>query len=152
MTKNSIDVMIKKLSPKAQIPFYATNLSAGCDLCAHIDTDFVLNPSERTLIPTGIAIALTKGYEAQIRSRSGLALKNGVVVLNSPGTIDADYRGEIKVILINHGSEPFVITPGMRIAQMIVAKHETVSFVEQENLEETERLSGGFGSTGLYVA
>ncbi|CAO5682906.1 MAG: Deoxyuridine 5'-triphosphate nucleotidohydrolase [Holosporales bacterium] len=152
MTNKAIDVLIKKLSPKAQIPFYATNLSAGCDLCALLENDLIVNPAERVLVPTGVAIALPKGFEAQIRSRSGLALKNGLVVLNSPGTIDADYRGEIKVVLINHGTEPFTITPGMRIAQMIVAKHETVTFVESEDLDQTERHRGGFGSTGLYVA
>jgi dUTP pyrophosphatase len=131
------------------LPGYATAHSAGVDLMAAIDTDVILQPMQRQLIPAGIAIALPDGYEAQIRPRSGLAFKNGITVANAPGTIDADYRGEIKVLLINLGSESFTITRGMRIAQMIVAPVSHVSFAQVETLEETERGSDGFGSTGI---
>lgn len=131
------------------LPFYATQHSAGMDLTAAIDTDITLKPGQRALIKTGIAIALPDGYEAQIRPRSGLAYKNGVTVLNSPGTIDADYRGEIGVILINHSQEEFVVTRGMRIAQMIIAPYTKAVFEQVDNLDETERGEGGFGSTGL---
>ncbi len=130
------------------LPSYATSQSAGMDLCAAIEEAIELGPGERMLIPTGLAIALPAGYEAQVRPRSGLAVKNGVTVLNSPGTIDADYRGEIKVILINMSEEPFTIERGMRIAQMVVAKYEHIEWNVVENLEETERGAGGFGSTG----
>lgn len=133
------------------LPEYATAQSAGVDLMAAIEEDIVLNPLERALIPTGIAIALPKGYEAQVRPRSGLALKNGISIVNAPGTIDADYRGEIKVILINLGSEPFTITRGARIAQMVVAPVTQVQWQETESLEETQRSSGGFGSTGCSL-
>lgn len=130
------------------LPRHETDQSAGMDLTAAIDATVTLEPGKRTLVPTGFAIALPKGYEAQIRPRSGLAAKNGVTVLNTPGTIDADYRGEIKVILINHGEEAFEITRGMRIAQMVIARHEQVSWDIVENLDETARGAGGFGSTG----
>lgn len=130
------------------LPTYATSQSAGMDLSAALEEAFELGPGERALIPTGLAIALPPGYEAQVRPRSGLAAKHGVTVLNSPGTIDADYRGEIKVILINHGQEPFTIERGMRIAQMVIAKHEQVEWEIRETLEETDRGAGGFGSTG----
>lgn len=131
------------------LPKYETLGSAGLDLQASIEEDIILNPSEFKLIKTGIAIALEKGFEAQIRPRSGLALKNGITVLNSPGTIDSDYRGEICVILINHSKIPFTISRGMRIAQMVISKHEQANIIEVENLDETARGFGGFGSTGL---
>ena len=131
-----------------QLPTYATEQSAGMDLSAALEEALELGPGDRALVPTGLSIALPAGYEAQIRPRSGLAVKNGVTVLNSPGTIDADYRGEIKVILINHGQEPFTIERGMRIAQMVVEKYETVGWEVVESLEESERGIGGFGSTG----
>ena len=133
---------------KHQLPSYATVLSAGMDLRANLDTPIVLQPLERTLVPTGLFIALPEGYEAQVRPRSGLAAKHGITVLNTPGTIDADYRGEIKVILVNLSNEPFTINPGERIAQMVVARYEKVEWNEVESLDETERGAGGFGSTG----
>lgn len=131
------------------LPTYATALSAGMDLRANIDEDITLLPMQRQLVPTGLYIALPEGYEAQIRPRSGLALKHGVTVLNTPGTVDADYRGEIMVLLVNFSNEPFVVKDGERIAQMIVAKHEQVSFELTETLDETERGAGGYGHTGL---
>lgn len=129
-------------------PAYATEQSAGVDLKANITEPIVLGSLERTLIPTGLFIALPKGYEAQVRPRSGLAAKHGITVLNTPGTIDADYRGEIKVILVNLSREPFEILPGERIAQMVVARHETVEWEEVDSLDDTARGAGGFGSTG----
>lgn len=129
-------------------PAYATEKSAGMDLKANINEPVVLGPLERAMIPTGLFIALPDGTEAQVRPRSGLAAKHGISVLNSPGTIDADYRGEIGVILVNLSNEPFVINPGERIAQMVVAKYEKVEWNEVEVLDETERGAGGFGSTG----
>lgn len=142
---------IKKLENLGDLPLpkYETNGSAGMDLVAAIEENIILKPSEIKLIKTGIAIALERGYEAQIRPRSGLALKNGITVLNTPGTIDSDYRGEICVILINHSKVDFVINKGMRIAQMIIAKHEHAEIKIVENLDETLRGSGGFGSTGV---
>ena len=131
-----------------QLPAYETASSAGMDLRAFTDTDIVLKPFERKLIPTGLFIELPDGYEAQIRPRSGLAIKSGITVLNSPGTIDADYRGEIKVILINMSNTDFTIKSGDRICQMVIAKHEKVEFVEVEEINETERGAGGFGHTG----
>ena len=131
-----------------QLPAYETASSAGMDLRAFTDTDIVLKPFERKLIPTGLYIELPDGYEAQIRPRSGLAIKSGITVLNSPGTIDADYRGEIKVILINMSNTDFTIKSGDRICQMVIAKHEKVEFVEVEEINETERGAGGFGHTG----
>ena len=131
------------------LPTYATALSAGMDLRANIDEDITLLPMQRQLVPTGLYIALPEGYEAQIRPRSGLALKHGVTVLNTPGTVDADYRGEIMVLLINFSNEPFIVKDGERIAQMIVAKHEQVNFELTETLDETERGAGGYGHTGL---
>lgn len=129
-------------------PAYATEQSAGVDLKANIQEPVQLGSLERKLIPTGLYIALPKGYEAQVRPRSGLALKHGITVLNTPGTIDADYRGEICVILVNLSREPFLINPGERIAQMVIAKHETAEWEEVESLDETARGAGGFGSTG----
>lgn len=133
---------------KQQLPQYATAGSAGMDLRADINKPIVLKPLERKLIPTGLKIALPVGYEAQIRPRSGLAIKYGVTVLNSPGTIDADYRGEVCVILVNLSNVDFVVNPSERIAQMVVAKHEQVDFQIVETLDETERGDGGFGHTG----
>ncbi|MBO5699325.1 MAG: dUTP diphosphatase [Bacteroidaceae bacterium] len=130
------------------LPTYATEQSAGMDLRANLDVPIVLRPLERTLVPTGLHIALPVGFEAQVRPRSGLAIKKGITVLNTPGTIDADYRGEIKVILVNLSNEDFVIEDGERIAQMVVARHETVEWQSVEILDETERGSGGFGHTG----
>ena len=131
-----------------QLPAYETASSAGMDLRAFVDSDVVLKPFERQLIPTGLFIELPDGYEAQIRPRSGLAIKSGITVLNSPGTIDADYRGEIKVILINLSNEDFTIKSGERICQMVIAKHEKAEFVEVNEISETERGAGGFGHTG----
>lgn len=129
-------------------PFYATEQSAGMDLKANITEPITLGPLERAMVPTGISIALPDGYEAQVRPRSGLAAKFGITVLNSPGTIDADYRGEIKVILVNLSNQEFTINRGERIAQMVVARHEKVEWDEVETLDQTERGAGGFGSTG----
>lgn len=130
------------------LPAYATALSAGMDLRANLDAPITLRPLERCLVPTGLFIALPQGYEAQVRPRSGLALKKGITVLNTPGTIDADYRGEIGVILVNLSAEDFVINDGERIAQMVVARHETVEWEAVTSLDETERGAGGFGHTG----
>lgn len=131
------------------LPAYATPQSAGMDLRANISQPVTLRPMERRLIPTGLYIALPQDYEAQIRPRSGLALKHGVTVLNSPGTIDADYRGELMVLLVNLSAEDFVVNDGERIAQMVVARHETVDFAEVSELDETERGAGGYGHTGV---
>lgn len=131
-----------------QLPEYATPLSAGMDLRANIDSPIVLKPMERRLVPTGLYIALPPGYEAQVRPRSGLALKKGITVLNAPGTVDADYRGEVGVILINLSNEDFTIEDGERIAQMVIARHDQAEFVQVEVLEETERGAGGFGHSG----
>lgn len=139
---------IKKLSENAVIPQYATEQSAGQDLHAVLEEPVTLRSLERKLIKTDLAIALPVGYEAQVRPRSGLALKHGITVLNTPGTIDADYRGNIGVILVNLSSEPFTINNGERIAQLVISKHERVEWNEVEELSETDRGSGGFGSTG----
>lgn len=133
---------------KHELPEYKTKYSAGLDLRANIEEDVILKPLERKLIPTGLFIELPEGYEAQIRPRSGLALKSGIGVLNSPGTIDADYRGEIGIILVNLSNDKFVVKDGERICQMIIAKHETISLIEVNVLNETERGAGGFGHTG----
>jgi len=130
------------------LPAYATVQSAGMDLRADLPEPLTLGPLERAMIPTGLHIELPAGFEAQIRPRSGLAAKHGISIVNAPGTVDADYRGEIKVILVNLSNEPFAIVPGERIAQMVVARHETVEWEPVEVLEESERGSGGFGSTG----
>jgi dUTP pyrophosphatase len=142
---------IKKLENfrELTLPKYETAGSAGMDLTASIDEDIIIKSGEIKLIKTGIAIALEKGFEAQIRPRSGLALKNGITVLNTPGTIDSDYRGEICVILINHSKLDFVVSRGMRIAQMIIAKYEQAEIIAVENLDETVRGKSGFGSTGV---
>ncbi|MCF0172250.1 MAG: dUTP diphosphatase [Bacteroidales bacterium] len=131
------------------VPAYATEMSAGMDLKANNETPITLNPLERTMVPTGLYIELPQGYEAQVRPRSGLAAKKGITVINAPGTIDADYRGEICVLLVNLSNEPFVINPGERIAQMVVARHETVQWEEVEVLADSDRGAGGFGSTGV---
>jgi len=130
------------------LPFYATTHAAGADIRAAVDTDVVIEPGCHALIPTGFAMALPDNYEAQVRPRSGLALKHGVTVLNSPGTIDADYRGEVGVILINHGNQPFVVSRGDRIAQLIVSPFVQADFRQAATLSETERGAGGFGSSG----
>lgn len=141
-------VNIKKLNENVVIPEYATELSAGVDLCAVLEEPVTLRSLERKLIKTDLAIALPAGYEAQVRPRSGLALKHGITVLNTPGTVDADYRGNIGVILVNLSSEPYTIQSGDRIAQMVIAKHERAEFEEVEELSTTTRGEGGFGSTG----
>lgn len=132
-----------------QLPSYATLLSAGMDLRANISEDIILKPLQRVLVPTGLFIALPQGYEAQIRPRSGLALKSGITLLNSPGTVDADYRGEIGVILANLSDKNFTIKDGDRIAQMVIAKHELVEWCEVKELDNTERGEGGFGHSGV---
>ena len=134
---------------KHPIPSYETEQSAGMDLRANIDASITLKPLERTIIKTGLFIALPPGFEAQVRPRSGLAVKKGITVLNSPGTVDADYRGEIGVILVNLSNEDFVIQDGERVAQLVIAKHERVTWQEVDVLSETERSAGGFGSTGV---
>lgn len=131
------------------LPAYETTHSAGMDLRAHLDEPVLLKPLQRSLVPTGLFIELPEGYEAQIRPRSGLAAKKGITVLNSPGTIDADYRGELKVILVNLSAEDFLIENGERIAQMVIAKHERADWIQTEELVETARGAGGFGSTGI---
>jgi len=146
MNKMKIEIINKS---KHQLPAYETVQSAGVDLRANIESPITLKPLERALIKTGLFIALEPGYEAQIRPRSGLAYKNGITVLNSPGTIDADYRGEIGVILVNLSNTDFIVKDGERIAQMIVAKHQHADFIEVEVLNETVRGAGGFGSTGV---
>lgn len=142
--------MIVKIVNKSEnpLPTYSTALSAGMDLRASLKKNVILKPLERALIPTGIYIELPAGYEAQIRPRSGMALKHGISVLNTPGTIDADYRGEIGIILVNLSNEEFTVINGERICQMIIAKHETIEWNEVELLEETDRGAGGFGHTG----
>ncbi len=132
-----------------QLPAYATPQSAGMDLRANIDEPVTLHPMERKLIPTGLYMALPAGYEAQVRPRSGLALKYGITVLNTPGTIDADYRGEVMVLLVNLSDKDFVINDGERIAQMIIARHETAELIVVDELDETERGAGGYGHTGV---
>lgn len=131
------------------LPAYATSQSAGMDLRANIDESIVLHPMERRLVPTGLHIALPQGFEAQIRPRSGLALKHGITVLNTPGTIDADYRGELMVLLINFSDADFIINDGERIAQMVVARHEQIEFQLVDELDDTERGAGGYGHTGV---
>ncbi|MGO1119022.1 dUTP diphosphatase [Rhodovibrionaceae bacterium A322] len=146
-----VSVAIKRLPHAGDLPLpaYATAQSAGLDLPAAVDSPLVLGPGQQAMVPTGLAIALPDGTEAQVRPRSGLAAKHGITVLNSPGTIDADYRGEIKVILINHSQEPFTINRGERIAQMVVAPYLQAAWQERDELDSSERGEGGFGSTGL---
>ena len=143
-------VKIKVINKGHQpLPQYATSQSAGMDLRANLTESIVLKPLERCLVPTGLFIALPEGYEAQVRPRSGLALKKGITVLNAPGTIDADYRGEVGVLLVNLSQEEFVVNDGERVAQMVIARHETADFVEVAELDETERGAGGYGHTGV---
>lgn len=148
---STITVSIQKLQngKDLDLPKYATVDSAGMDLLAAVETPVILAPLQRAIVPTGIAIALPKGFEAQVRPRSGLAAKNGITVLNAPGTIDADYRGEVGVILVNLSNEPFTITRGMRIAQMIIASYARAEWQQQESLDDTALGAGGFGSTGV---
>jgi len=145
----NIKVSIQKIagSEDISLPAYMTDQSAGMDICAAVTEETIIMPGQRRKIPTGISIALPEGYEAQIRPRSGLAINQGITLLNSPGTIDADYRGEIALIVINHGSEPFAVTRGMRLAQMVVQKILRVDWVESSKLESTARGAGGFGHT-----
>jgi dUTP pyrophosphatase len=152
MRNEHVSVQIQKLphGEGIDLPFYASTHAAGADIRAAIDSDIVIQPGDTTLIKTGFAMALPDGFEAQIRPRSGLALKHGITVLNSPGTIDADYRGEVGVILINHGKEPFTVQRGDRIAQMIIAPFVQAGFVETDTLDDTERGAGGFGSSGKH--
>ena len=143
-------VKIKVVNKGHQLlPRYATAQSAGMDLRANLDAPIVLRPMQRQLVPTGLHIALADGYEAQVRPRSGLALKHGITVLNTPGNIDADYRGEVKVLLVNFSDEEFVINDGERIAQMVIARYEQASFEQVDELDETDRGSGGYGHTGI---
>ncbi len=146
----TVTVSVRRLPHNTDLPLpaYETASAAGMDLPAAIDRDMILEPGARALVPTGLAIALPAGYEAQIRPRSGLAARDGVTVLNTPGTVDADYRGEVKVILINLGDAPFTVTRGMRVAQMVIAPVTQAEMVEADTLPETERGAGGFGSTG----
>ena len=146
MTMLNVKVINKGHQP---LPAYATSQSAGMDLRANINESIVLHPMERRLVPTGLHIALPQGFEAQIRPRSGLALKHGITVLNTPGTIDADYRGELMVLLINFSDTDFVINDGERIAQMVVARHEQIEFQLVDELDDTERGAGGYGHTGV---
>lgn len=143
-------VKIKVVNTGCQpLPAYATSQSAGMDLRANIESPITLHPMERTLVPTGIRIELPEGYEAQVRPRSGLALKHGITVLNTPGTIDSDYRGELKVLLVNLSNDDFVVNAGERVAQMVIARYETATWEEVEVLDETERGEGGYGHTGV---
>lgn len=143
---DSVKIINKSHHP---LPQYSTSCSAGMDLRANLTAPIVLQPMQRALIPTGLFMALPEGFEAQVRPRSGLALKYGITVLNTPGTIDADYRGEIGVILINLGQQEFVVNDGERIAQMVIARYEQVQFVSVDVLDETERGAGGFGHSGV---
>ena len=149
MVKQKLLIRRMENNPDLPLPEYETKSAAGLDLPAAVSQDLTLDPGGHALIPTGLSVALPAGFEAQIRPRSGLAAKNGITVLNSPGTIDADYRGEINVILINLGKEPFTISRGMRVAQMIIAPVTQIDVLEVEKLDETARGTGGFGSTGI---
>ena len=144
-----IQIKVKKLHPQAVVPGYMTEHAAGMDLCTVINSPVVLVPGERILLPTGLAMEIPPGYEGQVRPRSGLALKKGIALVNSPGTIDADYRGEIGIIIINHGSEAVEFMPGDRIAQLIIAPVTQATLVEAKDLNDSARSSGGFGHTGV---
>ena len=148
MAPQILTVQVRRLSPAAILPRYMTDLAAGVDLHAHLTAEVTLAPGARALVPTGLALAIPPGYEGQVRPRSGLALKKGVSLVNSPGTIDADYRGEVGIIVINHGQEMVTIAPGERIAQLIIAPVVRAEFVEVEELAATRRNAGGFGHTG----
>jgi len=141
-------IQIKKLHPHALVPRYMTELAAGMDVCALVEEDLTLPPGQRVLVPTGLAFAIPKGYEIQVRPRSGLAIKHGIALVNSPGTIDADYRGEVRIIMINHGGEDFLIRSGDRIAQLVVAPVAQGVIEVVDELSETDRGAGGFGHTG----
>lgn len=145
---DSFTLQVRRLSPAAIIPRYMTDLAAGLDLHALLADEISLAPGERALIPTGLALAIPPGFEGQVRPRSGLALKKGVTLVNSPGTIDADYRGEVGIIIINHGQSPVTITPGERVAQLIIAPVVRAEIVEVADLDDTGRNAGGFGHTG----
>lgn len=144
-----VKVKVKKLHPDAVVPNYMTEHAAGLDLCTVVDAPVVLEPGERTLLPTGLAMEIPPGFEGQVRPRSGLALKQGISLVNSPGTIDADYRGEIGIIIVNHGKESVEFKAGDRVAQLIIAPVTQASLVEVDELNETHRSSGGFGHTGV---
>lgn len=146
-----IAVKIRKLDPKAQVPRYMSAGAAGCDVMACLSEPRLLAPHARDAIPTGLAVEIPVGYEIQVRPRSGLAFKQGLTVVNAPGTIDSDYRGEVKVLVINLGSEPVTVQPGDRIAQLVLQKVDQIAFVEADSLQETSRGVGGFGSTGVQV-
>jgi dUTP pyrophosphatase len=146
MTK--LNIKIKKIRPSAILPAYQTEQAAAMDLCACLDAPLQLQPMERAVVPTGLAMEIPQGYEAQIRARSGLSIKNGICLINGVGTIDADYRGEIGILMVNLGSEAFSIEPGMRVAQMVVARHEVVQWQASTELDDTTRGEGKFGSTG----
>lgn len=144
-----VEIKVKKLHPLAVVPSYMTEHAAGMDLCTVIETPVMLAPGERILLPTGLAMEIPPGYEGQVRPRSGLALKKGITLVNSPGTIDADYRGEIGIIIINHGVETVEFLPGDRVAQLIIAPVTQATLVEAEGLNDSVRSSGGFGHTGV---
>jgi len=144
-----VEVKIKKLNPNALLPIYQTEHSAAMDAQACLDTPMTLQPMERAMVPTGLAFEIPEGYEMQVRARSGLSIKHGIAMVNGVGTIDADYRGELNVLVINLGQEAFVIEPGMRIAQLLITKYDKVAWIETETLSETDRGEGGFGSTGF---
>lgn len=144
-----MEIKITKIRPSAILPDYQSDYAAGMDIHACLDEPKILQPMERAMVPTGLAVAIPQGYEIQIRARSGLSIKHGITMVNGIGTIDADYRGEVGVLLINLGQEPFTVDPGMRIAQMVVAKYEKVHWSEVETLDQTDRGEGGFGSTGI---
>ncbi len=149
MARQAVEVTIKRLRPSARLPHYASNESAGADLSACLDAPLVIEAGAWALVPTGLALQLPPGYEAQVRARSGLALHFGITVLNAPGTIDSDYRGEVAVILINHAREPFVVNDGDRIAQLVISGCEQADFTLSPVLDESVRGGGGFGSTGV---
>jgi len=144
-----VEIKVKKLHPLAVVPAYMTEHAAGMDLCTVIDQPVVLKPGERTLLPTGLAMEIPPGYEGQVRPRSGLALKKGIALVNAPGTIDSDYRGEVGIIIINHGNEAVEFHPGDRIAQLVVAPVTRAALVETDSLNDSARSSGGFGHTGV---
>ena len=148
MAAQTLSIQVRRLSAAAILPRYMTDLAAGVDLHADLSAGITLAPGERALVPTGLALAIPPGFEGQVRPRSGLALKKGVSLVNSPGTIDADYRGEVGIIIINHGQEAVTIAPGERIAQLIIAPVVRVEFVEVDGLDATRRNAGGFGHTG----
>jgi dUTP pyrophosphatase len=146
-----IPIKVRKLHPQAQVPRYMSEGAAGCDVTACIDAPRVLAPSARDAIPTGLAVEIPLGFEIQVRPRSGLAFKQGLTVVNAPGTIDSDYRGEVKVLVINLGQESVTVSPGDRIAQLVLQKVDQMAFIETEELAETARGAGGFGSTGVHI-